>query len=107
LALLIRRDANEPKSLGIVDATKGYTDLTRWETIVEETSKPVVARNLLAGQYDAGLTHFHYAEEHPDELRVEELYGAVDTTWIVYGPRKRFQGALIGQRAPWLFAGDA
>jgi hypothetical protein len=23
----------------------------------------------------------------------------------VYGPRKRFAGEIIGQRAPWLFAG--
>jgi hypothetical protein len=107
LALLIRRDVQEPKSLGIVDATKGYTDLTRWETLIEETSKPVVGANLLAGLYDAGLTHLHYAEEHPDALRVEESYGAVDTTWIVYGSRKRFAGELIGQRAPWLFAGEA
>ena len=107
LALLIRTDVLEPKSLGIVDATKGYTDLTRWETIVEEPSKPVVGANLLAGRYDAGLTHVHYAQEHPDELRVEESYGAVDTTWIVYGPRKRLRGEIIGQRAPWLFTGES
>jgi hypothetical protein len=41
--------------------------------------------------------------EHPDVLRLEEYYGAVDTTWVVYGSRKRFQGEVIGQRAPWLF----
>jgi hypothetical protein len=107
LALLVRTGVREPKSLGIVDATKGYTDLSRWETIVDEPSKPIVARNLLAGRYDAGLTHAHYAAEHPEFLRVQELYGAVDTTWIVYGPRKRFEGKLIGQPAPWLFAGEA
>jgi hypothetical protein len=106
LALLVRADVSEPKSLGIVNATKGYTDLTRWEKIVEETSKPIVGAKLLAGQYDAGLTHLHYAKEHPEELRVEESYGAVDTTWIVYGPRKRFEGKLIGERAPWLFRGE-
>jgi chorismate mutase len=106
LALLIRTDVAEPASLGIVDATKGYLDLTRWTTIVDEPSKPVVARNLLAGAYDAGLTHLHHAHEHPAILRVEETYGAVDTTWVVYGPRKRFRGAVIGQRAPWLFRGE-
>ena len=94
LALLVRRDVSKPKSLGIVDATKGYTDLTRWKTIVEEPSKPVVGANLLDNAYDAGLTHLEYAERYPDELRVEESYGAVDTTWIVYGPRKRFAGEL-------------
>ena len=39
-------------------------------------------------------------------LRLEEYDGAVDTTWVVYGTRKRFRGAVIGQRAPWLFEGD-
>jgi hypothetical protein len=105
LGLLVRAGVEQPKSLGIVSATRGYLDLARFETIVDEPSKPVVAANLLAGRYDAGLTHVHHAEEHPDELRLEEYYGAVDTTWVVYGPYKRFQGEVIGQRAPWLFAG--
>jgi len=103
LSLLVRSDRPAPKSLGIVSATRGYLDLTRWQTIIDEPSKPVVARHLLAGDYDAGLTHLHYAREHPQLLRVEEVYGAVDTTWVVYGARKRFRGEVIGQRAPWLF----
>jgi len=106
LALLIRKDAERPSSLGIVSATRGYTDLTRWQTIIDEPSKPVVARHLLAGDYDAGLTHLHHASEHPQVLRVEEVYGAVDTTWVVYGRRKRFHGAVIGQRIPWMFTGE-
>jgi hypothetical protein len=106
LALLVRTDADDPRSLGIVSATRGYTDLTRWPTIVDEPSKPVVARHLLAGAYDAGLTHLHYAREHPEVLRVRAVYGAVDTTWVVYGARKRFRGAVIGRRNPWLFTGE-
>jgi hypothetical protein len=106
LALLVRTDVSAPRSLGIVSATKGYPDLTRWPTIIDEPSKPVVARHLLAHQYDAGLTHLHYAREHPAELRVEECYGAVDTTWVVYGSQKRFRGAVIGNRVPWLFRGE-
>ena len=107
LALLVRTDVRDPTSLGIVSATRGYTDLTRWPTIVDEPSKPVVARNLLAGSYDAGLTHLHYAHEHPAILRVHECYGAVDTTWVVYGGNKRFRGAVIGQRNRWLFTGES
>lgn len=107
LALLIRTDVDDPRSLGIVSATRGYTDLTRWDTVVDEPSKPVVARNLLAGRYDAGLTHAHHADEHPGALRLEEYYGPVDTTWIVYGARKRFRGAVIGQRIPWLFRDES
>ncbi len=104
LGLVFRNDVDEHKSLGIVSATRGYLDLSRFETIVDQPSKPVVARNLLDRKFDAGLTHVHYAEEHPDELRLVEYYGAVDTTWVVYGPRKRFRGDVIGWRNPWLFA---
>ena len=91
LGLLVRRDVSEPNSLGIVSATRGYLDLSSWETVVDQPSKPVVAANLLAGRFDAGLTHVHHADEHPEELRLVEYYGAVDTTWVVYGPHKRFQ----------------
>jgi hypothetical protein len=107
LGLVFRRDRDQHRSLGIVSATKGYLDLARFETIVDQPSKPVVARNLLAGQFDAGLTHVHYAEEHPDELGLVEYYGAVDTTWVVYGRNKRFRGNVIGMHAPWLFRGSA
>ncbi len=103
LGLLVRRDVAEPRSLGIVSATRGYLDLSPFETVIDEPSKPVVAAHLLEGRYDAGLTHVHHADEHPHRLRLEEYYGAVDTTWVVYGPCKRFDGAVIGQRAPWLF----
>jgi hypothetical protein len=106
LALVARTDVPQPRSLGIVSATRGYPDLSKWETIIDEPSKPVVARKLLAREYDAGLTHLHHVEEHPDRLRLLERYGAVDTTWLVYGQHKRFQGAVIGQRAPWLFTGE-
>lgn len=106
LGLLVRTDVAEPRSLGIVSATRGYLDLGCWETIVDQPSKPVVARNLLDGRFDAGLTHVHHAEEHPSELRLVEYYGAIDTTWVVYGPFKRFRGAVIGRRNPWLFTGE-
>jgi hypothetical protein len=107
LALLVRTEAERALKLGIVSATRGYTDLTRFEQVIDEPSKPLVAAHLLEGAYDAGLTHAHHAEEHPDELRVVEYYGAIDTSWIVYGRRKRFQGRVIGQRAPWLFASSS
>ena len=54
LALLVRTDARRPSSLGIVSATRGYTELERWQRIVDEPSKPVVARHLLAGSTTRG-----------------------------------------------------
>ncbi len=103
MALLVRSDVAEPKSLGIVAAARGYPDLTRWESVTEESANPVVARNLLQCCYDAGVTLAEYADQHPDALRVYERYGEVDTTWLVYGRRRRYQGELIGHRVPWLF----
>jgi hypothetical protein len=38
LGLLVRTDVSDPKSLGIVSATRGYLDLSRWATIVDEPS---------------------------------------------------------------------
>lgn len=103
MALLARAGVREPKSLGVVAAARGYPDLTRWENVIEEPANPIVARKLLAGEYDAGVTLFEYSLQHPDALRVVERYGEVDTTWVVYGLQRRYDGELIGHRIPWLF----
>lgn len=103
MGLIARADVEEPRSLGVVPAAMGYPDLTRWETVVQEPANPIVARELLAGKYDAGVTFVAFGEEHPETLRVLERYGEVDTTWLVYGHRRRYRGELIGHRIPWLF----
>jgi hypothetical protein len=96
LVVLSRREVERPRSLGIVPATKGYVDLSQWEEIVDVVSKPVVGDELLAGRYDSGLTHMEHFEEHRDELRLDLDIGEIDTTWLVYGTRKRFEGEVIG-----------
>ncbi|HEY7890912.1 MAG TPA: hypothetical protein VIC05_01745 [Solirubrobacteraceae bacterium] len=106
MALLVRREVKHPKTLGIVPAAKGYLDLTRWERVVEERANPIVEQQLLEGKYDAGVTLAHYASEYPAELRVAERFGEVETTWVVYGRRRRYRGQLIGHRIPWLFTGE-
>lgn len=103
MALLARTDVEHPKTLGIVAAALGYPDLSRWESVTQESANPIVAANLLAGKYDAGVTLAEYAERHPDVLRTVERYGEVDTTWVVYGRRRRYKGELIGHRIPSLF----
>jgi len=103
LVLLSRRDVAKPRSLGIVPATKGYVDLSGWETIVDVASKPIVAEGLLRGDYDSGLTHMEHVEEHADELRLDLDIGEIDTTWVVYGTGKRFQGEVIGIPSPELY----
>lgn len=103
LAVLARREVERPRTLGLVPATSGYIDEDDWETVIPVQSKPIVAEELLAGRYDAGLTHLEHLERHPDELRLELEIGEIDTTWVVYGTRKRFEGEVIGIASPELF----
>jgi hypothetical protein len=105
LVVLTRGDVERPRSLGIVPATKGYVDLSQWDEIVDVVSKPVVGKELLEGRYDSGLTHIEHYEEHRDELRLDLDIGEIDTTWLVYGTRKRFAGELIGIPSQQIFAG--
>jgi hypothetical protein len=103
LAILSRREIERPRTLGLVPATAGYIDPTDWDEIVDVQSKPIVAAELLAGRYEAGLTHLEHLEAHPDELRLVEEIGEIDTTWVVYGTQKRFRGEVIGIASPDLF----
>jgi hypothetical protein len=96
LVVLTHRGVEHPRSLGIVPATKGYVDLSQWDEVIDVVSKPVVGEELLAGRYDSGLTHMEHFEEHRDELRLDLDIGEIDTTWLVYGTHKRFQGEVIG-----------
>lgn len=103
LAVLARREVERPRTLGLVPATSGYIDAGDWEEIIDVQSKPIVAEELLAGRYEAGLTHLEHLAKHPDELRLELEIGEIDTTWVVYGNRKRFEGDVIGIPSPELF----
>jgi hypothetical protein len=103
LAVLARSEVAEPRSLGLVPATAGYVDLAEWGEVIDVQSKPIVAEELLAGRYEAGLTHLEHLAAHPDELRLVEEIGEIDTTWVVYGTNKRFEGDVIGIPSPELF----
>jgi hypothetical protein len=107
LAVLTRREVEKPRSLGLVPATAGYVDLSEWEQVIDVQSKPIVAEELLEGRYEAGLTHLEHAALHPQELRVDLEIGEIDTTWLVYGTKKRFSGELIGIPSGELFAATA
>jgi hypothetical protein len=103
LALLRRREVEQPKTLGLVPATAGYVDLSAWDEVIDVQSKPIVAEELLAGRYEAGLTHLEHLAAHSDELALVEEIGEIDTTWVVYGTKKRFQGDVIGIPSAQLF----
>src|SRR6202012_5896198 len=102
LAVLARREGERPRSLGLGPGTAGYIAEGAWEETVDVVSKPIVARELLEGRYEAGLTYLEYAERYPEKLRVDQEIGEIDTTWVVYGTTKRFEGELIGIPSPEL-----
>jgi hypothetical protein len=106
LAVLSRREVERPRSLGLVPATAGYIDPSAWDEIIDVQSKPIVAEELLAGRYEAGLTHLEHLEAHPGDLRLVEKIGEIDTTWVVYGTKKRFRGEVIGIPSMELFYGS-
>lgn len=103
LAVLTRREVERPRTLGLVPATAGYINRDDWEEIVDVQSKPIIAEELLRGAYDSGLTHLEHLEKHPDELRLDLEIGEIDTTWVVYGTKKRFRGEVIGIPSAELF----
>jgi hypothetical protein len=106
LVLLTHRDVEQPRSIGIVPATKGYVDLSPWEEVIDVSSKPVVAEGLLRGEYESGLTHMEHVEEHHDLFRLDLDIGEIDTTWVVYGTRKRFEREVIGIPSQAVFFGS-
>ena len=71
--------------------------------MIDVASKPLVAEGLLRGDYDSGLTHMEHVEQHADQLRLDLDIGEIDTTWVVYGKQKRFQGEVIGIPSAELF----
>jgi hypothetical protein len=104
IALVKRRDVENPKRLGLPEPTLGYINPSDWDELVLETTKPVVEKNLLQGKYDAGIAYVSSAEEHPEHIEIMKAIGEVVTTWIVYGRRKRYAGQIIAMPYPELIS---
>jgi len=103
IAVLSRRDVKNPRTLGLMPATKAYVNIERWDNLIYETATPVVGHNLLAGKYDSGITSLRFAEENPDILVVDEIIGATQTAWLVYGRQQNRRQGVIGIKNPQLF----
>lgn len=102
MALLKRRDVMYPRRIGLPEPTLGYINKSDWDELIFETTKPVVAINLLNGKYDAGIAYVKTATDNPDVIEVLEVIGEVVTTWILYGPTPRYQGKIIATPYPEL-----
>ncbi|WP_425088991.1 hypothetical protein [Stappia sp.] len=105
MALVKRRDVDVPQTLGVPEPALGYVNEADWREITFETTKPVVEQGLLAGRYEAGVAYTRSARDHSETLEVMRVIGEVVTTWIVYGPKPRYRGNLMGNPYPELHAG--
>ena len=85
LAILTRAEVTRPVTLALQPATRDYADLSRWATLIPETSTASVASGLLEGRYDSGITRLDLAARYPGRFRIDAEIGTIDDPWIVYG----------------------
>lgn len=98
LAVLTRTDVAQPRSLGHQPATLHYVDAARWEEHVPEPTIVAVAQGLLAGRYDSGIATLAFGESQAGSLRVDEIIGAPDDAWLVFGRERTCTGDLLAWR---------
>lgn len=102
IALVKRKEVTSPRRIGLPEPTLGYINASQWEEIIYETTKPVVEKNILAGQYEAGIAYVKTATKNPEKIEIMEYIGEVVTSWILYGPRKRYSNSIIASPYPEL-----
>lgn len=94
MGVLTRVEVVQPRSVGLMPATKGYFDVARWPVHVPEISTAEVARGLLEGRYDSGFTTLDLLDTHPNHFRLDRHIGEVDVAWLVYGRERVREGAI-------------
>jgi len=95
LAIVRNRAATAPKTLALMDPTRDYTDVSRWEKTISEVTVVAVADGLREGKYEAGLTYVSVAADEPERFIVDEFIGSVDDAWVVYGRTRVSGGDLV------------
>ncbi|HSH47034.1 MAG TPA: hypothetical protein VK991_00375 [Halomonas sp.] len=87
LALLARRAAAHPASVGLQPATRHYTDLSAFSEQIEMPTIVDVAEGLVSGRFDAGICALETLERHPGQLRLIEDLGPALDAWVLFGTR--------------------
>ncbi|RUR29003.1 hypothetical protein [Vreelandella nanhaiensis] len=84
LALLVRRDTPEPEHVALQPATRYYTDLSAFKTIIEAPTTVDVANGLMEGHYQAGICAEEALAKAPDTLQLMRSLGPAIDTWVIY-----------------------
>lgn len=104
MGILHRKQSKTNLKLGLMPATEGYIDNSKWLERVYEVSNPKVCEGLLRGDYDYGITFLSYADRYSDILEIYEEFGApVDSAWIVYSNKRAFDGKILGKYQPLFY----
>lgn len=98
MAVVTRTDVATPRSLGLQRATQDYVDTARWPAHTHEPSIVEVANGLLAGRYDSGITDPDLLGERAGSFRIDQMIGAIDDAWLVYGRTRTSNGRLLAWR---------
>ena len=94
MALLVRSDVQNPRTLALQPATRAYVDASRWAAVSEYRTVIEVGEALLSGLADAGVTLLSFAQKYPQSLHIDQYIGAMTDGWLVYGKTPLTQGAL-------------
>jgi len=105
MGILCNKNKKHKMELGLMPATTGYVDKSKWSKLEFEVSNPIVAKGLLEGKYGYGVTFIEYIELYPDVLElVEDFGGPLDSVWIVYGQRRKCTGEVMGLYQPQYYS---
>lgn len=94
LAIISRKDVDQPRSIGFQPATKHYADLSAWPIQIDEVSIMTVAEGLREGRLDSGITAVELVEQEPDRFRIQQLFGPITDVWVLFGRRPLVGRAL-------------
>ena len=92
MALLLRSDVLNPRTLALQPSTRAYIDASPWTIVSEYRTVVEVGEALVSGLADAGVTLLSFALRVPQILRIDHHIGAMTDGWLVYGNTPLKQG---------------
>ena len=84
LVVLTASSVSNPKSIAIHPATKEYTGLSLWESVIEVQSTVAAVQGIISGKWHSAIGPLTSAKQY-SELRVDRELGAPEDVWVILG----------------------
>jgi chorismate mutase len=84
LAVLTSSSVGNPQSIAIHPATREYTDLSSWESVIEVQSTVAAVQGIISGKWHSAIGPLTSAKQY-SELRVDRELGAPEDVWVILG----------------------